>query len=602
MSNVDVSRAPAPRPIIGLPIVGLLVAWILVCAFAIWLRADGIRSFWLIDADDHLRLVQVRDWMAGQSWFDVTQYRFEPPAGTAMHWSRLVDVPLAAGIALLTPLLGGSEAERVTLIMVPLLLLGLTMILVFMISRRLMGAGSAVLAALLIAAAPLTLVQLLPLRIDHHGWQLAMAALALLGLLLRDARVSGAVAGLAMATWMHVSIEALPLAVAAGGVLGIRTIRAASETGRLHAYLFALLAGSLLLFVATHLPARWWAPYCDAVSPAYLLPLALATIIVLAGSRLPWMDRWAARALLLAAAAAIAGGVLLGTNPSCAASPFATLHPLVYRYWYLYVPEGLPIWRQPLSQAAMLLWLPVVGGFGTALAIRNSRDDDARRDWLTAGLMLGAAFLVSLSVFRAGGVTQLYALPGCAYFIVHFVQRAQQSKRPLVRVVMSAAAVMLPLPVVPAAAVKPFQPSNAAADRKWNECTAERQLRPLVSMPNARFLAPLNLGPALLHYTPHATFAGGYHRSNLAIRDLMVAFMGPPDQAEKIVRARGLDHVLICTTGVETSNYAKGRPNSLMARLARGETPQWLEAMPLSPKGGIRVWRVRPAAAAVPTK
>ncbi|QAY75868.1 hypothetical protein [Sphingosinicella sp. BN140058] len=596
MSNAEVSRAPATRPIIGLPIIGLLVAWILVCAFALWLRVDAIRGFWLIDADDHLRLVQVRDWMAGQSWFDVTQYRFEPPAGASMHWSRLVDLPLAAGIGLLTPLLGSVEAERVTLIMVPLLLLGLTMVFVFMIARRVMGGGGAVLAAALISIAPPVLLQLLPLRIDHHGWQLAMAALALLGLLLRDARVSGGVGGLAMATWMHVSIEALPLAVAAGAILGIRYIRAASERERLYAYLAALLAGSLLLFAATHLPTRWWAPYCDAVSPVYLLPLASATIIVLAGSRLPWLDRWPARALLLGGAAAIAGGVLLGVNPSCAASPFATLHPLVYRYWYLNVAEGLPIWRQPLSQAAMLLWLPLVGGFGTALALRNAGDDEGRRNWLTIGLLLAAAFLVSLSVFRAGGVSQLYALPGCAYFIIHFVRRAQRSTRPLVRVVVSAAVVLLPLPVMPAAAIKAFQPGTGAADKEWNECADARQLRPLASMPKARFLAPLNIGPALLHYTRHATIAGSYHRSNLAIRDMMVAFMSPPEQAEKIVRARGLDHVLICTTGAEAPMYGKDRRNSLIARLLRGQTPQWLEPVPLHAKGGVRVWRVRPVA------
>ena len=39
---------------------------------------------------------QVRDWMAGQSWFDVVQHRLNPPLGVDMHWSRLVDAPIAA--------------------------------------------------------------------------------------------------------------------------------------------------------------------------------------------------------------------------------------------------------------------------------------------------------------------------------------------------------------------------------------------------------------------------------------------------------------------------------------------------------------------------
>lgn len=36
--------------------------------------------------DDLMRLQQVRDWLAGQSWFDTTQYRVQPPEGISIHW------------------------------------------------------------------------------------------------------------------------------------------------------------------------------------------------------------------------------------------------------------------------------------------------------------------------------------------------------------------------------------------------------------------------------------------------------------------------------------------------------------------------------------
>ena len=47
------------------------------------------------DNDSLLRLVEVRDLLAGQGWFDLHQYRMGPPGGFVMHWSRLVDVPIA---------------------------------------------------------------------------------------------------------------------------------------------------------------------------------------------------------------------------------------------------------------------------------------------------------------------------------------------------------------------------------------------------------------------------------------------------------------------------------------------------------------------------
>jgi hypothetical protein len=39
-------------------------------------------------------LVQVRDLLAGQGWFDLHQYRLGPDGGTLMHWSRIPDIPI----------------------------------------------------------------------------------------------------------------------------------------------------------------------------------------------------------------------------------------------------------------------------------------------------------------------------------------------------------------------------------------------------------------------------------------------------------------------------------------------------------------------------
>ncbi|HMA50771.1 MAG TPA: hypothetical protein VKP60_13520, partial [Magnetospirillaceae bacterium] len=70
--------------------IGALCELVLCMAFH-----TSITGLVFSDTDDHMRLQQVRDWMAGQSWFDVTQYRMNPPTGMLMHWSRLLDVPLA---------------------------------------------------------------------------------------------------------------------------------------------------------------------------------------------------------------------------------------------------------------------------------------------------------------------------------------------------------------------------------------------------------------------------------------------------------------------------------------------------------------------------
>src|SRR3546814_11700627 len=70
-----------------------------------------------------MRMAQVRDLLAGQGWWDLAQYRVNPAGGgVMMHWSRIVDAPLAAGIWLLKPLFGQAMAERIVMALWPPLL------------------------------------------------------------------------------------------------------------------------------------------------------------------------------------------------------------------------------------------------------------------------------------------------------------------------------------------------------------------------------------------------------------------------------------------------------------------------------------------------
>ena len=69
----------------------------------IWfaLNWDTLVTVWTsgayIDTDDAMKMVEVRDWMNGQGWFDMVAHRMDAPSGVLMHWSRLFDVPQAGG-------------------------------------------------------------------------------------------------------------------------------------------------------------------------------------------------------------------------------------------------------------------------------------------------------------------------------------------------------------------------------------------------------------------------------------------------------------------------------------------------------------------------
>ena len=96
------------------------------------------------DNDSLLRLVEVRDLLAGQGWFDLHQYRMGVEGGFVMHWSRLVDAPIAA-IVLAAEAVTGNRAlsEAVASVLWPLLLYGLTVFVLI----RLISIPDAVLPA-----------------------------------------------------------------------------------------------------------------------------------------------------------------------------------------------------------------------------------------------------------------------------------------------------------------------------------------------------------------------------------------------------------------------------------------------------------------------
>src|SRR5689334_5445305 len=158
------------------PAIVLAIAWATIVV-ALGLPAIKTGVFDTLSTDDALRLVEVRDLLAGQGWFDLTQYRLDPP-GIVMHWSRIVDAPLAMLILLFRPLLGQHLAEGLTLVLWPSLLMGAALWLAATIASRACAPADrkrAKLAAILVTA--LSIPALIHFRsgaIDHHNLQIVL--------------------------------------------------------------------------------------------------------------------------------------------------------------------------------------------------------------------------------------------------------------------------------------------------------------------------------------------------------------------------------------------------------------------------------------------
>ncbi|HET9353532.1 MAG TPA: AcrB/AcrD/AcrF family protein, partial [Sphingomicrobium sp.] len=155
----------------------VLLAWLGFAAWFVFSKWTEIRFFGLPDTDDNMRIMQVRGLLGGQDWYDLRQHRMNPPEGANIHWSRLVDLPLAGLILALKPFVGTSWAERSAVAIAPLLPYLLLLFSVALTARRLVDRRAYPLAFIPLFFAGSTNGMFQPERIDHHGWQLALLAL-----------------------------------------------------------------------------------------------------------------------------------------------------------------------------------------------------------------------------------------------------------------------------------------------------------------------------------------------------------------------------------------------------------------------------------------
>jgi hypothetical protein len=576
----------------------MLVLWLATAIALSWPAISG-GIFDALSTDDAMRLVEVRDWIGGQGWFDLSQHRLISP-GTSMHWSRVVDVPLAVLILLLRPLLGSHGAEAATLLIWPLLLLAAAMALVAAIARQ-MGNGVATVqmaAVVLVMLSGPALIHFRPGAIDHHNAQICLLlALVLLTSQIEQSAIKAALAGLMASLSLAIGIEMLPAIVAIGlAVFGLFVWRGGPVARQVAAFGAALAASSLLLTSALLPLSSLTLPVCDALGGPVLLLVAgggLSLTIMAAIDRV--LPALALRLATGAASAIVLVGAFLSLFSSCIASPYAMVDPLVTSLWVDKVFESIS-----LATALRLMPHKVLGfygfplltlGFAAAALIRS--DPAGRFRWSLTISTLAALIAFSFWEIRGTAPASMVAAAAFAASLAMRWPRLASARNLLICAVAASPASLAALGF----AVGPlidviFKPRMAIAEPDASTCQTVSDVASLAQLPQGRVMAPIDLGPAILAETDHFIFAAPYHRNNdgnAAMFKLMLATV--PD-ARQILSDRRVDYVVICATAPD-QDVLQRAPDGLAARLGRGDAPDFLEPLDIDPSHKIAVWRVR---------
>jgi len=580
----------------------VLLIWVGLCAWFIYQRWGAIRWFGLGDTDDNMRIMQVRALLHGQGWFDLRQYRLNPPFGANIHWSRLVDLPIAGMILLLQPLIGGAAAERWAVAIAPLLPYLVLLVSLALTVRRFVDLRAYPIAFFALFFAGSTNGMFMPERIDHHGWQLALLALAIAAIADPKRLRGGITLGVATALSLAIGLEMLIYLAIAGSAMVLFWVVDRGERDRLKAYSVTLAGGTALAFLLFASYANRQA-VCDALSPVWLSDALLGGALLYG---LAWLSpgNWRVRLALALGAGLIVAGFHGLMWPHCL-HRLEGVSPEVDRLWLSHVREARPIYRHGWKIATSTLTLPAVGAAGWFLLMWVKRRDlELLRRIVAAAAPGFAATLLLFWQTRTGPAAQMFAVPGAAALVWILVPPVWNWKygnigigdfkvRVLavfaVIVIGAGGAVPLILDYLPS---QKKTKQEAAIDRANTLCNSLWGYHAVALQPRGVVFTFVDFGPRLIAVTHHDSIAGPYHRNGQQIADVMNAFRGSEAQAHALIAKYHSNYLLTCPNSSTTTIFMSEAPKGFYAQIQRGEVPKWLSPIALPKDSPFRMWRV----------
>ena len=545
------------------------------------------------DTDDAMRLVQLRDWIAGQGWFDLSQPRIA--VGYETHWSRLIDAGLAATLWFFSLFAPPATAERLMLTAWPLLWLLPAIAATAAIAWRIAGREAAAVALLMAVVGLPALHQFRPGRIDHHNVQMALSLIVLAATLWSDrvrwaAAAAGAVTGLALG----IGLESLPYLMICGAAFAVRYVldpRGAEPAAR---YGLTLATSSIAMFVATVPPDRWSRAVCDSFAINWLAlvtigGLGLALAVRFARQHMPW--RLASAAL----AGTIALALALSFDPRCAGGPYTAIDPAAWPIWLGHVRENESLLALVSGSPVTAIAIMSFPAFAVVATLVLLRKRELRSDFgfLVAAAAFAVAVVMTIAAIRSATYATWLGMPLVAAFALQLFAVLHLQRL----VPRFALGVMLTPAALSLGAVTIANAAGIGRDDSFHRAASEtcfdhESYKSLAGLPAGLVAADINYGPFLLALTPHRILAAPYHRLAPTIVTAHRALAAPPDEARALLARLLADYVGTCGERAPNGLTAVEREASLWGRLQAGAIPDWLAPLPAA--GPFAMYRVKP--------
>ena len=581
--------------------------WLVIVGVSFHLNSEKLLRGDLVGNDDYMRLAQIRDWLGGQSWFDLHQYRLYPDSPLLSHWSRLPDVLIGTPIKLLTPFFGAQTAEIITVAAYPSILFLILLLVLVSLTRTLTKTASGPLAAAFMAPLSIqTSMQFQMGRIDHHGLQIIMAALCCLFIIKsteksKYAIFAGAISGLAL----YVGVESAPVVAAA--CISMALVWVFDENNgalRMRQFGLSLAAVTFACLLISSPPSRWFIPSCDAISIVYTqltisVGLSLWLLSLISGKTKKPMVRFG----LASALGLIALVATVMLFPNCLKGPYAEVDPRIVEVWLYNVAEAQPFhifFAKGVTSGMMGITVPLFAIIGFILYHKQTGKglSIASRTML---LFVVVSFLAGLIQTRLMAFASGLAIPLAAYLLATSMDWAEKFKSMFVRIalrmgfIIALAPIVLPLIVgsfFETEAVQTSAAENSTTENEKLTCTSQPVLSKLNELPTGLVITLVDLGAPVLHFTKHSVTTAPYHRNTRGFIASFDMFIENEATAKASVDRLNANYVIFCNEMNETENLVDDFPDSMLAKLKSGYVPDWLEKANIESNDDLMVYRI----------
>nr|AGU11218.1 hypothetical protein [uncultured organism] len=560
------------------------------------------------DNDDVTRLVEVRDWLSGQGWFDTMQYRLGLEGGTLMHWSRLVDLPIGVLIRLLSLVAASPEqAEALALTVWPLFLGVLFIAAAGLGGRRLGGVSTMHIAFGLASLFVFTSIRFYPGAIDHHNvQQVVMMFVAAMLIDRRRGQQSHALAGIAAALAIAIGAETVPLVAVVCACVAVQWAWHGEAFGSAaRAFGLSLSVAVSVFFLATVPPAHYALVTCDNLSLGFYAPTAiggaglfLVARLVRTGNRtIRWLALAALGITVLSSAALIA--------PACLGSPLGNLDPMLADLWLSRVTEAQSVLSQIRHMADTVGGFYAVGLFAIAICIFRILDGNRAEIHLVLLSLIAVAWAISLVQVRGAYLANALSILPLALVIDDLRRQSHAEPENMNAGLAYIVTVLCAVPVVwvfaGAVATKGLSdaltiPALTRAGSPLTQaqaCTGLADMRALAALPAGVVAAPSESGASILRYTSHRVLSAPYHRNQAGMLTELHIGLAQPGEAEAFIKGAGVTVLAFCAGDPQTRELIRMKPDGLYAQLSRGMIPPYLQPLPVTDPDGFRLFAVR---------